>query len=726
MVNTYIPWIMVLLIGFMPAVSEEFISRAFSIPFLQRYLKSRWAAVLIPAVIWGFAHASYPQQPFFIRGLEVGIAGVIVGFIMLRWGILAPLVWHYTVDALYTALILLRSSNPYFVVSAALSVGLLLLPLIFAILLYLRRRFFIDPEPLLNQADSPPLVEPTAAVPGKMPPEAQILERSPDTPPIGSQPLTWRRLAVAGLLVAASLSVYLIEVERPLEFVDYAITADAAQQRAVDHLRTLGADPDTFDAITYQQHRPDRNALKYILERDCVARVNRYYREDLRGSLWISRFYRPGQKEEFQIAVDPADGNIYSVNHLLAEEAPGADLQEEEAQTLAVDHLRTCGLDPSTLELKESSSEKLDARRDHLFKWEAREGDPRNLDELRYRCQVKIAGDRPVSLDRHFKLPEDWLREREESAAWQTGLRGLQVVLIVAVVFHLLWLLIRQVRGAGIPWKGPLKIGVVAGFVFLLGFLNGLPAMNQAYQTWMPAEVFTITTTVVAIISLLGVALITTGTLGLMSTFYPDWPARLLTASRLSALLAAFLALIASRSFGQLTDYLEQRFAAHLVSPGVSLISGLDAFLPFWNGLSSGLARGFTLPILLGIALFYARRVFKTPLRILLVVLAVALLSAGSEARDLGEFTLSLGLFLLNVAFACSIVFFLLRDNLPAYVLFGFASSGWRYAEDLLSQSAAAYHFHGYVLLSLAVLCIFFSLIGMRQATGSPPARNEV
>ena len=64
MVNTYIPWIMVLLIGFMPAVSEEFISRAFSIPFLHKYLKFRWVAVVIAGLIWGFAHADYPQQPF--------------------------------------------------------------------------------------------------------------------------------------------------------------------------------------------------------------------------------------------------------------------------------------------------------------------------------------------------------------------------------------------------------------------------------------------------------------------------------------------------------------------------------------------------------------------------------------------------------------------------------------------------------------------------------------
>ena len=175
MVNTYIPWIMVLLIGFMPAVSEEFMSRAFSIPFLHKYLKFRWVAVVIAGLIWGFAHAGYPQQPFYIRGIEVGIAGIVVGYIFLRFGILAPLVWHYTIDALYTSLILFRSSNSYFVVSAALSAGLMLLPLAVALVLYLRQRRFADPTPLLNKSAAPPASEaaadePTAQQPADPPP----------------------------------------------------------------------------------------------------------------------------------------------------------------------------------------------------------------------------------------------------------------------------------------------------------------------------------------------------------------------------------------------------------------------------------------------------------------------------------------------------------------------------------------------------------------------------
>ena len=40
------------------------------------------------------------------------------------------LVWHFTVDALYTALVMLRSHNAYYVVSGAIAAGILLVPLV--------------------------------------------------------------------------------------------------------------------------------------------------------------------------------------------------------------------------------------------------------------------------------------------------------------------------------------------------------------------------------------------------------------------------------------------------------------------------------------------------------------------------------------------------------------------------------------------------------------------
>ena len=716
MVNTYIPWIMVLLIGFMPAVSEEFISRAFSIPFLHKYLKFRWVAVVIAGLIWGFAHANYPQQPFYIRGIEVGIAGIVVGYIFLRFGILAPLVWHYTIDALYTSLILFRSSNSYFVVSAALSAGLMLLPLAVALVLYLRQRRFADPTPLLNKSAAPPSSEAAADEPTAQQPAAPA-------PTFTYTPLSKRRLGWAVAVVVVSLGFFALDYEKPLDFVDVRLTQGEAEAKAVEYLEATGADPSAYEVVTYYQNQPDAMAIRYILERDSVAVVNRLYQEDLLASLWVTRFFRYGEKEEYRVAVHPEDGSLYSINHLLAEEAEGADLEEVQAQAIAVEHLRAHGFDVEQLELKESSSEKLPNRRDHRFVFEAVEGDVRNVDELRYRVRVNVAGDEPVSIYRFLKVPEDWQREREEGTTLKTALSGLLIVLIAAVVIHGLWLLVRRVRNEGIVWSPLVKIAAIVAAFFLLEFLNGLSVVERAYDTRLTLSIFTITQILSFVLGSLGVGLMILAALGLATSLYPDWPARLRAARRMpefrDAVVGVALILVAREAWQHLRGYVESRFIASDPTFGFGLPSGLDQYLPFWNSLSDGVTNAIFLPILAGLALYYSRVVIKKRLYAVVAGLGVGLIMSGGNAVHFDEFLFELLTFVTSIGFVVAAIVLLLRNNLLAYVLLGFVSV-LSEVKSLGALSAPAYQLQAGILLLLTLLvvvCLWWRLGAEREAS---------
>ena len=716
MINTYIPWIMVLLIGFMPAVSEEFISRAFSIPFLHKYLKSRWAAVVIAGLIWGFAHAGYPQQPFYIRGIEVGIAGIVVGYIFLRFGILAPLVWHYTIDALYTSLILFRSSNSYFIVSAALSAGLMLLPLAVALVLYLRQRRFADPTPLLNKSAAPAAPEASADEPTAPQPAAPA-------PTFAYTRLSKRRMGWAAAVVVASLGLFALDYEKPLNFVDVRLTQAEAKAKAIEHLAAASADASAYEVVTYYQNQPDAMAIRYILERDSVAVVNRLYQEDLLASLWVTRFFRYGEKEEYRVAVHPQDGSLYSINHLLAEEAEGADLEEAQAQAIAVDHLRSFGLDPERLELKEASSEKLPNRRDHRFVFEAAEGDARNVDELRYRVRVNVAGDEPVSIYRFLKVPEDWQRERQESTTLKTALSGLLIVLIAAVVLHGLWLLVRRVRNEGLAWAPLVKISAVGAAFLLLDFLNGLSVVERAYDTRFTLSIFTITQILSFVLGSLGVGLMILAALGLATSLYPDWPARLRAARRVpefrDAVVGVALVLVARETWQHLRGYVESRFIASDPSLGFGLPSGLDQYLPFWNSLSDGVMGAIFVPIIAGLVLYYSRVVVKKRLYGVLAGLGVGLIMSGSNAAHFDEFLFELLTFGTSVGFVVAAIVLVLRNNLLAYVLLGFASV-LTAVKGLGALSAPAYQLQAGILLLLAfvvVFCLWWRLGTEREAS---------
>src|SRR5256885_13760451 len=111
----------------------------FSIPFLMRVTRLRILAIVLPAFAWGFLHSNYPQEPPYIRGIEIGIIGIVAGMVMLRWGIIATLIWHYTVDALLVGLLLIRSNSLYFKISGAVVAAAALAPLAFACASYLTR-----------------------------------------------------------------------------------------------------------------------------------------------------------------------------------------------------------------------------------------------------------------------------------------------------------------------------------------------------------------------------------------------------------------------------------------------------------------------------------------------------------------------------------------------------------------------------------------------------------
>ena len=157
--NTSLPWIAGVAIGVTAATSEEFLFRLFAIPFLHKLTGSRLLAVVLPAFFWGFLHSNYPQEPGYIRGIEVGLIGIVAGMVMLRWGIVATLIWHYTVDASLVGLLLIRSDNLYFKISGVV-VGLAAVaPLAWSGISYLLRGRFEPVDELLNGAEAAPEID---------------------------------------------------------------------------------------------------------------------------------------------------------------------------------------------------------------------------------------------------------------------------------------------------------------------------------------------------------------------------------------------------------------------------------------------------------------------------------------------------------------------------------------------------------------------------------------
>lgn len=126
--STSMPFLFPLTIALGAAVSEEFMFRLFAVSFFKKYMKLTWLGVLIPALIWAFAHSNYPVFPAYVRGIELTIAGVLFGIVFLKYGLEAVLITHFVIDAALVGLPLIKSQNTYLMISGIVVIGIVFLP----------------------------------------------------------------------------------------------------------------------------------------------------------------------------------------------------------------------------------------------------------------------------------------------------------------------------------------------------------------------------------------------------------------------------------------------------------------------------------------------------------------------------------------------------------------------------------------------------------------------
>ncbi len=357
-------------------MSEEFLFRMFAIPFLRKLVRSTGVAVIAAGLVWGFGHAGYPNQPFYIRGVEVGIVGIIMGCIMLRWGVLVGLVWHYSIDAIYSALLLFRSPSWYFRLSGAACAGLMLLPVLIALVAYWRRGGF-EPEAGVRNQDEP------------VAPAAPRAEARPEAPPFLARShaalspgLRW----AAGLLFALGLLASFFPAARLDSAPPYGLDAAQALGAGDAFLRSQQIDPASYRHLVF----PDAeiSAGKYFLDHGSIAAAAELFRDNRPIHRWGGPLLPAARPEGLMVNVHPATGAILGFSHTLPEEQAGADLPEAEARQRAETMAHSLGRDVAGMELKVHTSEKKPHRRDYAFTWEARAGDPRNLAEAHFRVQA--------------------------------------------------------------------------------------------------------------------------------------------------------------------------------------------------------------------------------------------------------------------------------------------------------------------------------------------------
>jgi ribosomal protein S18 acetylase RimI-like enzyme len=139
-VATPFPFLGPLAAGIIPATTEELLFRLIGITAVLLAFKKRWLALLIPGVLWAFAHTGYVRDPIILRGIELTIKALIVGWFFLRFGLFVTIMYHFVYNAGLTAMPLLRSSDPYLILSGLIVIAAMLAPIVPGLIVWLRRR----------------------------------------------------------------------------------------------------------------------------------------------------------------------------------------------------------------------------------------------------------------------------------------------------------------------------------------------------------------------------------------------------------------------------------------------------------------------------------------------------------------------------------------------------------------------------------------------------------
>jgi membrane protease YdiL (CAAX protease family) len=720
LLNTAMPWLAVLFMGFFPAVSEEFMSRMFSIPFLQRAFKSKltWLAVLIPALIWGFGHSTYPNEPFFIRGLEVGMAGIVIGIVMLRWGILATLVWHYTVDALYTAMLLFRSHNAYFVFTAAVAVGLLTVPLLVALIAYLRKGSFA-PETGVRNSDLGTVAEESA--------EPVITEAPVET--VTYRPLPSGRRILAVVLLIAGIGFALIPAADVGDFLAYPVSKQEAIKRIADSLRATGwTNPDTLQMAgfaTLGNEGGSADPLAYLLQHSkSVADFNKLADQTLDAGRWRVMAWKPENRLEFIGSVNSKNGKIEALIPLLPEEMPGDSLSMDSARQMVDSVLTRQGTDLSTMTVQNQSTQARPHRLDYDFTYEAKEGDPRNIAEAKYRRGGSINGSwLAVSRLPWYHVPETWQREREANTVLRTAKQAIVFLLTGGVVLWAIGLLAYRTRKGLVPWKKVLLFAIIPAAVALLAGLNEFYLSKAQYFSMIatPWAVFRTGIITQWLISSVVIYILFAVGLAALSSFFPESLPLLRRHERraawLDALLAGAGAIGAVLIYRSVAVWLAGVNPAWIPFSGWDIPEALSAPMPWLLMLTKGLNRLLLAITLLAFFMYLWQGPMRKPLlRVLLLIGAVIMLLPSGVPEPI-QWLYSVLVNIVRVGLAYVILRFLVANRPVVLISLVAAMTIFSIAAENIGTGNGFMVLNSWIYIAIAVIVLLYWLLGGRKTT---------
>ncbi len=429
-IANYVPFFSSFSLSLHAGVWEEFLFRA--IPIASAAIIGRkynrphlfiGIALVLQAVVFGIAHASYPQQPFFIRAIELSIPFFFWGLAYIHFGLLPCIVSHYAYDLFVTSESLFFMDTPHIwiqQIGAAICLGL---PALILLGLRVYQQSFWSWKPLPDSERNEKWQNPTRS--------------SKETPYLIQKTQLLSRPALLILTAVALLGLGTI-ISSTQKIVPATTQLTLSKTQALEEAKKTAAsildlDKDWEISIIaenrggttspeYLQYLLGSENSNAILQKRSIETTQgtEYLDAFLPRSVWHVRYAnftgdQDARSEQLDIYLR-CPGKPATFEYTLSENTPGKNIEEAEAVTLAQKSLETHTLNRKQTTpwkvIKSSSQTQPSGRVDwHIT---LQYPDTQILKEVTPRWYVAINGNQVTFMGGTIFIPEKWQENLSE------------------------------------------------------------------------------------------------------------------------------------------------------------------------------------------------------------------------------------------------------------------------------------------------------------------------
>lgn len=469
--SNVIPFISAIALGVTASFEEELACRIIGLGLGTKLFKHFWIANLFQAVAWGFAHSSYPQEPAYARGLELTVVGLLQGWVLRRYGIVACVSSHYLVDSFMYVEAFLYSDVP--------ALKLSVIPALIPWLVLLGAAFAVKKKKELGTGDQ----YNNEQIPLIAPPPPPV-EEAP--PPIEYKPVAKRvRVCMLLITILAIVGAAMLPLHEGINrSAKLSIDRAGAIERAREVMKKHKIDPKDWMENAYASTNSIGDSFQYIFEKTDADTTKHVFDETKRGFYWAVRFFKPLNSEQYTVYLD-GQGNETSLDITREEDDLGASLKPDEARTLAENYLKETHPEFKGFKFKKISSEKRKNRIDYTVEFTY----PRlKIAEADCRISVAVIGDQVGDFMQWWDVPDSWTFERNKRTFKDEALGHLRTAgLIIGGLAFLFWCY-SVLRTGAIRYRIPIFIALLTIPVGLLGFANNLPSFYSDLNTTTPVS----------------------------------------------------------------------------------------------------------------------------------------------------------------------------------------------------------------------------------------------